>query len=131
MLENIDFASILKLGFVGIGFLLAGLAFLLLKAEQSKDSPRPNMITPIYVFMGFSLVLAGAALFLQTQETGSAISEAKVIAPYKNKLNSINGLINGKLLHYLSDESTDVFAKEFAKKWEKEMEDAKAKGLID
>ncbi|MBL4890589.1 MAG: hypothetical protein JKX91_01940 [Rhizobiaceae bacterium] len=129
MFENMDFTAILKLGFVGIGFLLAGLAFLLLKTEQSKVSPRPKMLTPIYVFMGFSLILAGAALFLQTRNPDATVAEA--ISPYKNKLNKVSGLINGKLLHYLSDETNDEYAKEFAKNWKEEMEDAKAKGLID
>ncbi|USG60688.1 hypothetical protein NBZ79_16095 [Sneathiella marina] len=129
MFENLEFTEILKLGFVGIAFLLAVLAFLLLRTEQGKDSPRPRMITSIYVFMAFSLILAGAALFLEARKTDT--SDGEIITAYKSKLSKISGLIDAKLMHFLSNDSQDEFAKEFATNWKNEMQDAKNKGLID
>ncbi|MEH6526407.1 MAG: hypothetical protein V7723_10060 [Sneathiella sp.] len=129
MFENLDFPEILKLGFVGIAFLLAVLAFLLLKTEQGKDNPRPKMITPIYVFMVFSLLLAGAAMLLEVRKSDT--SDGQIVEAYKGKLNKINGLIDAKLMHFLSNDSEDEFAKEFADNWKIEMQDAKDKGLID
>ncbi len=131
-MDNLDFPEILKIGFVGIGFLLAGLAFLLLRAEQGKNKPRPGMITPIYVFMGFSLILAGAALYLQARNTDGSNAEAvaAAIAPYKSKLDKLNGLVDGKLIYYLENESGNPTAKAYAEALQKEMQSAKDDGLI-
>ena len=129
MFENLDFTAILKLGFVGIAFLLAVLAFLLLRAEQGKDSPRPKMITSIYVFMVFSLLLASAAMILEVRKSNT--DDEEIVAAYKSKLSKISGLIDAKLMHFLSNDSEDQFAKEFASNWKIEMQDAKDKGLID
>jgi hypothetical protein len=52
-----DFVSILQFGAIGLGFLLAFLAYKLLANEQSRDTPRSNIITAIYVFMVFSFLL--------------------------------------------------------------------------
>jgi len=54
--------DILKLGLIGLGFLLAVIAAWLINAEQKRDKVRPELLKAIYVFMVFSLVLAGGAL---------------------------------------------------------------------
>ena len=49
--------QILSVGVVGLGFLLAALAFRLLRNEQKKKAPNAAVIRAIYVFMGFAVVL--------------------------------------------------------------------------
>jgi hypothetical protein len=56
-LLEIPFLEILKLGLIGLGFLLSLFTFLLLRNEQNRDGAvRKNMITAIYVFMIFSFI---------------------------------------------------------------------------
>lgn len=52
-----DAYRILSYGTIGLGFLLALLAFRLLSTEQRKDSPRRSILNSTYVFMAFSLTL--------------------------------------------------------------------------
>lgn len=56
-LTNMDVLKILQIGVVGLGFLLAVLAYLLLTKEQKQDTPRTDILKSIYVFMSFSVVL--------------------------------------------------------------------------
>ena len=52
-----DIIRILSIGTIGLGFLLAFLAFTLLRKEQSIDSPRPQMLGSISRYMIFSFAL--------------------------------------------------------------------------
>lgn len=54
----------LKYGAIGLSFLLAFLSFGLLTKEQSKKNPNNKIITSIYIFMIFSLVLCLASFGL-------------------------------------------------------------------
>lgn len=58
-ITELGLLEILKLGLVGLAFLFAYLAFMLLRAEQKKEESRPEQMTAIFRFMVFSLVLAG------------------------------------------------------------------------
>ncbi|MDJ0449850.1 hypothetical protein [Methylocystis sp. JR02] len=63
----LDATKILSYGGIGLGFLLAFLAFILLSNEQKRiGQPRHSMIRAIYTFMLFSLCLAAAGFFSQT-----------------------------------------------------------------
>lgn len=62
----INIPEILKFGIIGLGAIMAILAFWLLRGEQSKRQPRPLMIKSIYVFMGFSFLLTILGLFSST-----------------------------------------------------------------
>ena len=128
-MESLDFVGILKLGFVGLGFLLAGLAYLLLKAEQKKDQPRPAMITPIYVFMAFALLLSGAAMYLQA--TSADAQKAATVKPYKDKLNKLHGLIIGKAINTINQNTEDRVVRQFTENLVSEIDKAKAQGLLD
>jgi hypothetical protein len=73
-LNAIDPVRILSYGAVGLGFLLAFLAYRLLAKEQAGARPRPTMIRAIYSFMGFSFLLCllgfvGEFLKTKTQES--------------------------------------------------------------
>ncbi len=50
-------ASILSYGIIGLGFLLAGLAFRLLNKEQNKKTPSQIIVRSIYAFEVFCIVL--------------------------------------------------------------------------
>lgn len=52
-----DIVSILQIGTVGLGFLLAYFAFRLLRKEQEKAEPRVKNLRATYTFMLFSLLL--------------------------------------------------------------------------
>ncbi len=54
--------EILGYGVIGLGFLLAFLAYRLLMAEQKRSTVRKNMLTAIKIFMGFSFSLCGLGL---------------------------------------------------------------------
>lgn len=56
-MENINPVQILNYGVIGLGFLLAFLAYKLLSKEQQLKEPRKNILKAVYVFMGFSIVL--------------------------------------------------------------------------
>ena len=56
-MANMDVLKILQIGVVGLGFLLAVLAYHLLTKEQKQDTPRQDILKSIYVFMSFSIVL--------------------------------------------------------------------------
>ena len=56
-MENLNLVEILRVGVVGLGFLLALLSYRLLLEEQKKEIERPGILKAIYVFMSFSVVL--------------------------------------------------------------------------
>jgi hypothetical protein len=58
MMTSLDPAKLLSYGAIGLGFLLAFLAYLLLSHEQKVPKPRQAIIRAIYSFMLFSFVLA-------------------------------------------------------------------------
>ena len=76
---SIDVVKILGYGVLGLGFLLALLAYHLLSKEQGKQTPRPDAFRAIYVFMGFSLVLCILGLvsqFFDAQAAGQKDGQA-------------------------------------------------------
>ncbi|WP_439366008.1 hypothetical protein ACNJYD_08780 [Bradyrhizobium sp. DASA03005] len=50
-------SSILSYGAIGLGFLLAWLAYRLLLKEQGMVKPRSSILSSIYMFEGFAIVL--------------------------------------------------------------------------
>lgn len=64
-MTNVDALEILKLGVIGLGFLLAALAFHLLRIEQGRPEPRPSILSSVKLFMAFSLVLCAIGLVAQ------------------------------------------------------------------
>jgi hypothetical protein len=55
--EEISVVEILQIGVIGLGFLLAVLAYNLLTKEQKQNTPRSDILKSIYIFMSFSVVL--------------------------------------------------------------------------
>ena len=54
---QINLLEFLSYGAVGLGLALAVLAYFLLKNEQKNKNIRIRMLTSIYAFMGFSIIL--------------------------------------------------------------------------
>lgn len=60
-----DVVSILQIGVIGLGFLLAVLSYHLLTKEQKQDNPRPEILKSVYIFMFFSVVLCVVGIISQ------------------------------------------------------------------
>lgn len=56
-MDKINLFELLSYGAIGLGCILAVLAYFLLKNEQKQKDIRGQMLTAIYVFMGFSVLL--------------------------------------------------------------------------
>jgi len=72
---TIEPAAILSYGVIGLGFLLALLAYFLLLREQHAKEPRESILAAINRFMIFSLVLAGLGL---TSEVARSFFDPKL-----------------------------------------------------
>jgi len=67
MLNSFDPIQALKFGVIGLGFLLAVLAYLLLRKSQERAGHIWRNDISIYVFMVFSLALVGVGFFAQVR----------------------------------------------------------------
>jgi hypothetical protein len=74
----VDPAAILRYGVIGLGFLLALLAYRLLVREQHSVSPRPSMLAAINRFTIFAVVLVGLGL---ASEIGRLFLDGKPVKP--------------------------------------------------
>jgi hypothetical protein len=128
MLEDLNVLEILRLGFVGIAFLLAGLSYLLLRKEQDRSDQRTSMFKSIYVFMAFSLILASASFYIQIQPKGAA---PEVLVAYKTTLSRIDGLVDAKVKFELDDPDASPALKGMAKRLGEALEKAREDGLLD
>lgn len=67
--------DILSYGVIGLGFLLALLAYRLLTQEQRITKPRANILKAIYTFMAFSIVLCILGFIGEFRKVGSSLKE--------------------------------------------------------
>ena len=126
MLDDLDVLEVLKLGFVGIAFLLAALTFLLLRAEQKVTPyPRDKMIKSISTFMAFSLVLAVGSLFIQTRPDPAEIQA------YRTTLTRLDALIDAKVQGELTNPSVPPGLANLARRLQATMKAARDDGLLD
>jgi hypothetical protein len=75
------FKDLLGYGISGLGLSLAILSYRLLSQEQKIKQPRSMILTSIYVYMVFSLLLAGAGLSYEIYKINSSKS---VVVDIKN-----------------------------------------------
>lgn len=93
MFENdLNVVEILQVGVIGLGFLLAVLAYHLLTKEQKQDTPRSVIINSIYVFMFFSIVLCVIGILSQNErfndkQNGNNRLQVENSTPATNKNN--------------------------------------------
>ncbi len=60
--------EILQFGVVGLGAIMAILAYVLLKAEQARNQSRSRIIKAIYVFMAFAIALTILGLYSESEK---------------------------------------------------------------
>jgi len=89
--KEFNVVDILQIGVIGLGFLLAVLAYYLLIKEQKQDPPRSAILNSIYVFMFFSILLCVIGMLSQTEifsngqkENNSSYQENSTIKSNKN-----------------------------------------------
>lgn len=89
--DNLDVVKILGFGVIGLGLLLAILAFWLLQKEQSKSSPSAEILKSVKRFMIFSVVLCvigvGAQLLDQSRASSDQINAVSELNSKNKKLN--------------------------------------------
>jgi hypothetical protein len=81
----------LSYGVIGLGFLLAFLAYRLLAKEQARADVRTGSLTATYVFMAFSICLTGIGLY-------SEINQANHKTPPPPDLRSLTAFIDNPIL---------------------------------
>lgn len=64
----IELPEILKYGIIGLGALLAVLAYFLITKEQNSTNERPKLISSIYAYMVFSIALIIIGAVAETQK---------------------------------------------------------------
>jgi hypothetical protein len=79
-MSTLNFANLLSYGAIGLGCILAVLAYWLIRAEQRLVKPRRQLFVAVYVFMGFALLLSGFGFGSElwkdsTDHDGKALSE--------------------------------------------------------
>ena len=65
--KDMSVVDILQIGVIGLGFLLAVLAYHLLTKEQKQNPPRGVILNSIYVFMFFSVALCVIGILSQAE----------------------------------------------------------------
>jgi hypothetical protein len=94
--------NFLAYGAIGLGLALAILAYRLLAKEQQRDAPvRRPILTAIYVFMGFALVLAAGGFASEYLKSDAPSTSAlrKELAELQEKHRKVeSGLNNSRTL---------------------------------
>lgn len=115
-MEKFNIFSLLSYGAIGLGCILAVLAYRLLRREQDTKTPRKQILTSIYVFMAFSLALSALGFvgefFKDSADTESSnqleskVSELeKAEVKWKENIKSEEGTIT-ELTNQLNDKET-------------------------
>jgi hypothetical protein len=81
-MPDLDLFKLLSYGAIGLGCILAVLAYLLISAEQKRAAPRRRLLSSIYVFMAFSLALTtlgfGAELWKESLDQNAKAQTDKL-----------------------------------------------------
>jgi hypothetical protein len=72
-----NLGQFLGYGIIALGLALAIAAFWLLQSEQKQRTPRRSMLTAIYVFTAFSLLLVAAGIFAEIKRAESEARRAE------------------------------------------------------
>lgn len=120
--KDMSVVQILQIGVIGLGFLLAFLAYSLLTKEQKQNTPRSDILKSIYIFMSFSVVLCVIGIVSQlfdikrentiSSTTSSPFETNNVLYNYFPYTDSDNPLFcnNGKL-EYSEQKTSDIDTK--------------------
>jgi hypothetical protein len=90
--KNLDVVQILRLGAIGLGFLLSFMAYRLLTKEQATDQPRESILGGIKTYMGFAIVLVVLATAGELTRTLAARGDAREKADPDPACASLDGM---------------------------------------
>jgi hypothetical protein len=97
---GLDVMKILGLGVIGLGFLLALLAYRLLGKIQLQPNPNRSVLRSIYFFMGFSIVLCGIGFASQVfeqrrsqEQSEEKLKKCTVLVDSRELLSKVSGKI--------------------------------------
>jgi hypothetical protein len=91
--EPLSFYKLLSYGAIGLGCILAVLAYMLLRKEQDQTNPRKQVLSSIYVYMVFSLILTIVgflAEYLHYNASQALDSKEQTITTLKEQLETRN-----------------------------------------
>jgi hypothetical protein len=90
-----DLGGLLRYGAIGLGLALSVLAFLLLRTEQKQAKPRRQILTAVYVFMSFSLLLSVGG-FVSEYVRSQATADERAIEALNKKIDALNDDVKAK-----------------------------------
>jgi hypothetical protein len=93
---TLDVYSILNYGVIGLGFLLALLAYRLLGREQQNPEPRRSILVAIHVFMIFSVVLCIIGLGSEYLRSRPSTATLEEIGSLKAQLDEQQGKLESQ-----------------------------------
>jgi chromosome segregation ATPase len=115
--NSLNIPQVLSYGVIGLGFLLALLAYYLLHKEHGRQRPNKSILKSVYVFMAFSIVLVIAGLSAELlkhaeviqlselkQQADSCLKDASVL---RDQLSSCDG-VRKKLAQDVEDKNTEI-----------------------
>jgi hypothetical protein len=73
-LKELNIVEILKIGSIGLGFLLALMSYMLLKKEQEKDKPNKSVLNTTRTFMLFSILIMLLGIISEFFKTKSSLN---------------------------------------------------------
>lgn len=73
-LSKLNIVEILKIGSIGLGFLLALMSYILLKKEQEKDKPNKSFLNTTRTFMLFSILIMLLGIISEFLKTKSSLN---------------------------------------------------------
>lgn len=120
-----NIADILQYGVIGLGFLLAVLAYRLLSSEQRVKIPRKKMLYSIYVFMLFSVTLCVIGFYSlihsdQIFEEQKKVTEARYAI--ENNLKKFEAVGMKNIRKYVNPEYSDEFIKKVVRAYPEKFE---------
>ncbi|UUF16718.1 MULTISPECIES: hypothetical protein [Flavobacterium] len=74
ILEKLDIVEILKIGSIGLGFLLALMSYQLIKREQVKEEPNALFLKSAQIFMFFSIIIMALGIFSEFIKTKTSLN---------------------------------------------------------
>ena len=90
-----DLGGLLRYGAIGLGLALSVLAFLLLRTEQKQAKPRRQILTAVYVFMSFSLLLSVGG-FVSEYVRSQSTADQSAIEGLNAKVDGLNKELQAK-----------------------------------
>ena len=108
LLSDLNILEILRLGVLGLCFLLSLLAFLLIRIEQQRDrQPRKGILQAIYIFVGTNILVAtlvATTTHFRTPDLSEQLTQSRELnVKLKNALTKLSTSIDGKVEYEMEE----------------------------